>query len=195
MGHCQVLPPLCPLQAETVAVDILQGLPSGSIGMVTTGQEPVVDGFPASLHPIQIPHLRHQGLSTYEVILLDHPQQNMDLTRCGHPRSPHGLAWHLSCSGSMPSEDTVGGTMTHTTSNSTFLHVLMAKCKHFMPNIPTWVERDIITTISENLEKKNMQLLIRTCHSAKADLGKWPHKLRFWTSAIPLGIGVKVRQR
>ena len=30
-----------------------------------------------------------------------------------------------------------------------------------------------------------MQLLNQTCHSAKADLGKWPN-LRFWTSTISL---------
>ena len=54
MGHYQVLPPLCPLRAETVVFGSQQGLPCGS-------------------HSIQIPHLRRQGLSTYEAILSDHP--------------------------------------------------------------------------------------------------------------------------
>ena len=39
MGHCQVLPPLCPIQAERAVVGSQQGLPCGPIGTVTTGQE------------------------------------------------------------------------------------------------------------------------------------------------------------
>ena len=42
MGHCQVLTPLCPLQVETAVVGNQQGLPCGSIGTVTTGQEPLL---------------------------------------------------------------------------------------------------------------------------------------------------------
>ena len=64
-----------------------QGLPCGSIGTVTTGQEPVVDVFPASPHSIQIPHSCRQGMSIYEVILSDHPEQKTVLTRCGLARS------------------------------------------------------------------------------------------------------------
>ena len=60
--------------------------------------------------------------------------------------------------------------------------------------IPIRVRCDIIRTISENWEK-NMQLLIQTCHNAKADLGKWQPKLRFWTLAITLSIEVKDRPR
>ena len=86
MGHCQVLLPLCPLQGETVVVGIQQGRPCGSIGTVTTGQEPVVDGFPASPHSIQILPPRHQGPSTYEAILSEYPHSTV-LTRCGLPRS------------------------------------------------------------------------------------------------------------
>ena len=41
-GHCQVLPPLHPLQAETAGVGSQQGLSCGPIGTVTTGQKPVV---------------------------------------------------------------------------------------------------------------------------------------------------------
>ena len=59
-----------------------QWLLCGSIGMVTKGQEPVIDGFPASPDSIQIPH-PCQGPSTYEANLLDHPEQSMVLTRCG----------------------------------------------------------------------------------------------------------------
>ena len=39
INHCQFLPPLCPLQAETVVVGSQQGLPWVSIGTVTMGQE------------------------------------------------------------------------------------------------------------------------------------------------------------
>ena len=74
MGHCQLLPPLCPLQAETVEVGSQRVLPWGSIGTVTTGQEPVVYGFWASPHSMQIPHPRCQGPITYEAILSGHPQ-------------------------------------------------------------------------------------------------------------------------
>ena len=68
MGHCKVLPPLCLLQAETVVDGSQQGLPCGSINTVATGEKPVVVGFPASPHSIQIPHLCLQGLKTYEAI-------------------------------------------------------------------------------------------------------------------------------
>ena len=120
MGHCQVLPPLFPLQAEMVVVGSQQGHPCRSIGMVTTRQEPVFDGFPGSPNSIQIPHTRHRAASTYEVILSDHPTQSTVLTRCGVPRSPRGLAWHQSSSGSMPLEDVVDGSTspTHATSNT-----------------------------------------------------------------------------
>ena len=51
MDHCQVVPPLCPFQAETAVGGSQQGLPYGSIGTVTTGQEPVVDVFWPALIP------------------------------------------------------------------------------------------------------------------------------------------------
>ena len=137
MGHCQVLPPLCPRQAETAVVGNQQGLPFRSIGMASTGQEPVVDGFPVSPHSIQIPHPCLQGPNTYKAILLDHSQQSMVLTRCGLSRSPHRLAWHQSSSGSVPPEDAVDGNtrQTHATSHNTLLHALMGKCKYLMPHI------------------------------------------------------------
>ena len=91
MGHCHVLPPLGPLQTETAVVGSQQGLPCGSIGRVTMGQEAVVDGFPASPNSIQIPHPCHKGPITYEAILLQHPQQSMVLMRCGLSRSPVDL--------------------------------------------------------------------------------------------------------
>ena len=40
------------------------------------GEELVVDGFPANHHSIQIPHLYRPGPSTYEAILLGHPEQS-----------------------------------------------------------------------------------------------------------------------
>ena len=43
VGHCQVPPPLRPLQAETTVVGSQQGLRCGSICPVTTGQESVVN--------------------------------------------------------------------------------------------------------------------------------------------------------
>ena len=136
MGHCQAVPPLCPLQAEVGVVSSQQGLPCWSIGMVNTEQETVLDVFPASPLSIQIPHLRRQGPSTYEAIMSDHPQQSTVLTRCGLPRSPLELAWHQSSSGSMPPEGAVEGSTSqiHATSNGTLSHALTGKCKHFMPN-------------------------------------------------------------
>ena len=136
MGHCQILPPLCPLQMETAVVGSQQKLPCGSIGIVTTEQEPVVDGFSASPDPIQIPHPHRQGASTYEPILPEHPQQSTVLMRCGIPRSPRGLAWHQSSSGSMPPEVAVNvnTSQTHVTNNSTLLHALKGKGKHLIFN-------------------------------------------------------------
>ena len=81
MGHCQVLSPLCPHQAQAVVDDIQQGLPCGYIRKETMGQKSVVDGFTASPHSLQIPHPRP---STYDAILSDHPQQstNVPLAAC-----------------------------------------------------------------------------------------------------------------
>ena len=140
MGHCQVLPPLCLLQAETAVVGRPQVLPCGSIGTVTMGQEPLV--FLASPHSIQISNPCRQD----QVILLDHPQQTTVLVRRGLPRSLHGFTWHQSSSGSMLLEDKVEDStrQTHATSNSILPHTLTGKCK---------VGRGIIRIISENWEK------------------------------------------
>ena len=64
------------------------------------------------------------------------PSGTKHFMRCCLPRSPHGLAWHLSSSGSMALEDAVDGctSQTNATSYSTVLQALMGKCKHFMPN-------------------------------------------------------------
>ena len=51
-GHCQVLPPLHPLQAETAGVGSQQGLSCGPIGTVTTGQKPVVFGPSSTKHDL-----------------------------------------------------------------------------------------------------------------------------------------------
>ena len=179
-GHCQVLLPPCPLEAEIAGVASQQGLPCGPIGTVTTGQKPVVDGFPDRPHSIQIPHWR-QSPSTYEAILSGHPQQSMILTRCGLPRSPRGLGWCQSSNGSMPSEDVVdrSTSQTHATSNNTLPHALTGKCNDFMSDTYRgWLKQSVKI-------ENNMQVLIRTCHSAKANLGKCPPKLQFWNSTIP----------
>ena len=148
MSHCKILPPLCPLQAETAAVDSQQGLPCGSI---TMRQEMVVDGFQANCHFIQMPHPRRQGLSTYEVILSDHSEQSMVSMRYGLLRSPRGLAWYQKSGGSMPLEDAADGSMSqaHATSNNTLPHDLTGKCKT-SSLIPSGVWWGIIRTISEN---------------------------------------------
>ena len=54
VGHCQVLPPLLPLQAETTVVGSQQGLRCGSICSVTTGQESVVNRCATSPHSVKI---------------------------------------------------------------------------------------------------------------------------------------------
>ena len=151
MDHCQVLPPWCPLQAETAVVDSQQGLPCRSKGMVTAGQEPDVDCFLVSPHSIQIPHPCLQATSTYEAIPSDHPEQSKVLTRCDLQRSPRGLAWHQSSCGCMPPEDAVYGSTSQThaialchmtsraSASTSYLHV-----------IPIGVGRGIIRTISKN---------------------------------------------
>ena len=134
-GHCQVLPPLHPLQAETAnprwqsTGAFLWAYRHGNHGTKTRC-------FPDRPHSIQILHRRRQSPSTYEAILSGHPQQSMILTRCGLPRSPGGLAWHQSSSGSMPPEDVVdrSTSQTHATSNNTLLHALTGKCHDFMPD-------------------------------------------------------------
>ena len=82
VGHCQVPPPLRPLQAETTVVGSQQGLRCGSICPVTTGQESVVNRCATSPHSVQTSHPRRQGPSTQETILSDHPQHCTVLPRC-----------------------------------------------------------------------------------------------------------------
>ena len=91
VGHCQVPPPLRPLQAETTVVGSQQGLRCGSICPVTTGQESVVNRCATSPHSVQISHPRRQGPSTQETILSDHPQQCTVLPRCCLSGSPEDL--------------------------------------------------------------------------------------------------------
>ena len=144
--------------------------------------------FPASPHSIQIPCPPRQGLSTYEAILSDYPEQSMNLARCGLPMSPRGLAWKLKSSGSIPPEDAVYGStsQTHATSNNTLPHALTCEGKHFIPNTYRgWTGHYL------NNQWENMRLWFRACRSAKVVLGEWSPKLWFWT--IPLGTEVKVR--
>ena len=123
VGHCQVPPPLRPLQAETTVVGSQQGLRCGSICPVTTGQESVVNRCVTNPHSVQISHPRRQGPSTQETILSDHSQQCTVLPRCCLSGSPWRLAWHQRSSGSMPFEYAVDGStsQTHTGSNSILL--------------------------------------------------------------------------
>ena len=167
VGHCQVPPPLRPLQAETTVVGSQQGLRYGSICPVTTWQESVVNRCATSPHSVQISHPRRQGPSTQETILSDHPQQCTVLPRCCLSGSPWRLAWHQRSSGSMPFGYAVDGSksQTHTGSNSTLRNVLTGKCKHLMPNTHRgWTEH-----CSNNQKNfwKNMQILIQGCHSVK----------------------------
>ena len=135
VGHCQVPPPLHPLQAETMVVGSQQGLCCGFICPVTTGQESVVNCCATSPYSVQISHPCRQGPSTQETILWDHPQQYTVLLRCCLLGSPWRLAWHQKSSGSMPFGYAVDGSasQTHTGSNSTLLNALTGKCKHLMP--------------------------------------------------------------
>ena len=169
MGHCQVPPPLRPLQAETTVVGSQQGLRCGSICPVTTGQESVVNRCATSPHSVQIYHLRRQGPSTQETILSDHPQQCTVLPRC--------------CLSSQ----------THTGSNSTLLNALTGKCKHLMPNTHRGWTRHCLN--NQKNFWKNMQILIQSCHSVKIDLGERPPILWFRSSTIPLDLALNVCPR
>ena len=188
VGHCQVPPPLRPLQAETTVVGSQQGLRCGSICPVTTAQESVVNRCATSPHSVQISHPRRQGPSTQETILSDHPQQCTVLPRCCLSGSPWRLAWHQRSSGSMPFEYAVDGStsQTHTGSNSTLLNALTGKCNHLMPN----THRGWTGHCSNNQKNfwKNMQILIQSCHSVKIDLGEGPPILWFRSSTIPLDL-------
>ena len=159
-------------------------------------QESVVYGFPASPQSIQIAHLRGRG--PYEALMKWSCQTILSKAWSWRgvifQRSPRWLAWHQTSSGSMSPEDAADRSMSqpHVTSNSTFPHALGGKCKHFMPTTYRgWTGHKE----SNQWElRENMQFFIGTFHSAKADSGKWPHKLWFGTSTIPLGIEMKVRQ-
>ena len=84
-------------------------------------------------------HGRRQGPSTYEAIrriILNKAWSRRGVVFWG-VRSPRGLVWHQSASGSLLLKDPVdrSTSQNHVPSNSTLQHVFMGKCKHFMPNI------------------------------------------------------------
>ena len=154
VGHCQVPPPLRPLQAETTVVGSQQGLRCGSICPVTTGQKSVVNRCATSPHSVQISHPRRQGPSTQETILSDHPQQCTVLLRCCLSGSSWRLAWYQRSSGSMPFEYAVDGStsQTHTGSNSTLLNPSRASANTSCL-IPIGVGQGIVRTIRKTFEK------------------------------------------
>ena len=154
VGHCQVPPPLRPLQAETTVVGSQQGLRCGSICPVTTGQESVVNRCATSPHSVQISHPRRQGPSTQETILSDHPQQCTVLPRCCLSGSPWRLVWHQKSSGSMPFEYAVDGStsQTHTAAIAPCLMPSRASANTSCL-IPIGVGRGIVRTIRKLLKK------------------------------------------
>ena len=154
VGHCQVPPPLRPIQAEKTVVGSQQGLRSGSICPVTRGQESVVNRCATSPHSVQISHPRRQGPSTHETILSDHPQQCTVLPRCCLSGSPWRLAWHQRSSGSMSLS------MRLTVARAKPTRAAIAPC--LIPSrasantsclIPIGVGRGIVRTIRKTFEK------------------------------------------
>ena len=152
MGHCEVLPPLCPLQAEMVVVGSQQGHPC------RYGQEPFFMVFQPALTPYKFGflihaikpqvHMKwscrtilHKALSWWDVVFRGAP---VDLPSTKVPVAACLWRMWLTVAPMRP---------THVTSNSILLQALMGKYKHFMPNIYIGVGRDIIRTISENWEK------------------------------------------
>ena len=154
VGHCQVSPPLRPLQAETTVVGSQQGLRCGSICPVTTGQESVVNRCATSPHSVQISHPRRQGPSTQETILSDHPQQCTVLPRCCLSGAPEDLP------GTKEPVAACLLSMRLTVARVKPTRAAIAPC--LMPSrasantsclIPIGVGRDIVRTIKKSLKK------------------------------------------
>ena len=144
-----------------------------SIGIVTTGLEPVVDGFPVSPYAIQIPHLRCQA------ILLDHLN---GIDKLWSSEEPPLICLPPISRGTMPPEDAVDGStrQTHATSNSILPSRASTNTSCLMH---IGADGELLEQPVRN-EKKN----------AIVDLNL-PTKLRFWTSMIPLGTEEKVQPR
>ena len=135
MSHCQVLPPLFPLQVEKEVIGSQQELPCGSIGMVTPGQGPAVDGFPTSLipyklliHAVKAGALMKRSCRT----VLNKARSWRGVIFQGAPWTclAPKFQWQHASGGCAVDGST---SQIHMTSNSTLLHAFMSKCKHFMP--------------------------------------------------------------
>ena len=151
-----------------------QGLPCGSIGTVKNGTS--ADCWWFSGHPSL--HTNSSSAPSWPEHLWSDPvgpsATKHVLTRWGLPRSPRGLAWHQRSRVRTPPDDALDSRthQTHATSN-------IVLCR-----MPWWAGTSISCQIPYNRGwaghyqnnrwelRKNMQLLIRTYHSAKADLGE-----------------------
>ena len=121
----------------------------------------------------------------------------MVLTRFGLLRSSYGLAWQISSSDSRSPEDTLDSSTSQT-------HAIAIALFHMPSQTSTstsclrsaGVGWGTIRTISRNWEKIcNYWVELATVPpQSEGRFRKLPSKLRFWTSTIPLGLEVTVRQ-
>ena len=152
IGHCQILPPLCPYRH----------------GNHPTRASSRWFSWPAFI--------------SYKFLLCAVKARALMKRSCG---TILNKAWSLqgvvfqgapvdlpSTSGSMPLEDAVDSNTSHThaISHSTSPHALMDDYKHFMPDTYRGCTGHIENNQWELIT--NMQLLMRTCHSAKTTLGE-----------------------
>ena len=102
-----------------------QGLPCGSMCMVTTGQKPVNDGLPVSPHSIPIPHLHRQSPSTSAANAVgssSSTKKGIDEVGASKEASvnlPNTKVTMAAC---------LWKYQIHTTSNNTLPHALEGKC-------------------------------------------------------------------
>ena len=134
------------------------------------------------------------GQSSFHTNSSSAPSRPEHLTRCGFLRSPRGLTWHQSSSGSMPLEDVVdvGTSQTNATSNSTLPHKPTWASASTSCLIPIGVGRGIIKTISLNWGKKICNCLFNVATVWKQIWGydhlscgfvlQWSHLTLKWKS-------------
>ena len=150
VGHCQVPPPLRPLQVETTVVGSQQGLRCGSICPVTT----VVNRCATSPHSVQISHPRRQGPST---------KKRSCQTILSNARSCRGVVFRGAPEDLPGAKDPVAAcllSMRLTVARVKPTRAAIAPC--LMPSrasantsclIPTGVGRGIVGTIRKTFEK------------------------------------------
>ena len=80
-NHSLVLPPPCPVKVGSAMIRSQQGIPPDPASTVACDHKSVVNRLTADMHLIQIPHPLSESMGTFEVVFVDHFEEDTFLGR------------------------------------------------------------------------------------------------------------------